>query len=97
MSYFPSPYWGNTKPMRYHNWQNSGVHFGSAQNQSHLRPFKETPSPWAAGSKADKLAYCQRQIDRLVRWAKEEPDNEVFIKAGAEWLDKKTAVLSGRL
>lgn len=49
-----------------------------------------------SGNKVEKLAYCQRQIDRLVRWSNQDDDNAEFLKHLATWLELKKAVLNGR-
>lgn len=74
-----------------------GISMGDARNQRHLRPFTEQRSPWAYGTKQEKLEYCQRQIERLQRWHAEEPSCPKIKKALSDWIDRKKSVIFGDL
>jgi hypothetical protein len=78
------------------NWENSGVHMGGPNNQSHLRaaPPKD---PLKHGTKAEKIAFCQRQIDRYVRWKIADPSSIEFTKALNAWTKMKNFAMEGRI
>jgi hypothetical protein len=84
------------RPMQHNNVYNSGVTLGDAHNQSHLRQ-PVAKDPLKHGTKAEKIAFCQRQIDRYVRWKIADPSSIEFTKALNAWTKMKNFAMEGRI
>lgn len=69
------------------NWE----HYGVAEKL----PVEK--DPLKHGTKAEKLAYCQRQIDRFNRWLERDPGCPEFIAARDQWTKMKQFALEGRI